>query len=103
MLRLRLGSGSTALYRSTVYGNGVVRAMSNYSPSTLFLLCCRSRSRIIIKLGLHQIDSLRLYVCFFHSAVLEPNKNETALYDQNIVSEKQNLSLFFKDPTKLVY
>jgi hypothetical protein len=60
MLQLLLGSGSIALYGSTVYGNGVVHAMSNYSPATLFLLCCRSRSHIMIKLGLHQIDSLRL-------------------------------------------
>jgi hypothetical protein len=57
---LRHGSGSATLDISTLYVNVVASAMSNYSPSTLFLLFCRSRSRIMIKLRLHQIDSLWL-------------------------------------------
>jgi hypothetical protein len=54
MLQLRLGSGSTALYRSTVYGNGVAPALNTFSHSMQFLLCCRSRSRIMMKFRLRQ-------------------------------------------------
>jgi hypothetical protein len=36
ILQLRLGSGSTALYRCTVHGNGVAPALNTFSLSMQF-------------------------------------------------------------------